>query len=85
VRAPAAIHRRTQALNRALELLGEPPSDPVLAREIQAEVAPDLVRDDDLDGAEALATAALARTGPAEARTQARLLEALGRSSPVPG
>ena len=78
---PAAIHRRTQALNRALELLGQPPADPVLAREIHAELARDLVRDDDPDGAEALATAVLAQTGPGEERTQARLLEALGRAA----
>ena len=78
---PAAIHRRAWALNRALELLGQPPIDPVLAREIQAELARDLVRDDDPGGAEALATAVLARTGPGEERTQARLLEALGRAA----
>jgi DNA-binding SARP family transcriptional activator/ATP/maltotriose-dependent transcriptional regulator MalT len=78
---PAAIHRRAQALQQALELLGEPPSDPPLARELRAEVARDLTRDDDPRGAEALATAVLAQTGPGEERTQARLLDALGRAA----
>jgi DNA-binding SARP family transcriptional activator len=78
---PAAIHRRGQALNRALAALGEPPSDPELAREVRAEVARDLVRDDDPDAAEALAVAVLAQTPPAEERTRARLLETLGRAA----
>jgi hypothetical protein len=37
---PAAIHRRAQALHRALESLGEPPSDPLLAREIPGSAHP---------------------------------------------
>jgi ATP/maltotriose-dependent transcriptional regulator MalT len=78
---PAAIHRRAQALRGALDLLGDPPSDPLLAREIQAELARDLARDDDPEGAEALATGVLAQTGPGEERTQARLLDALGRAA----
>ena len=78
---PAAIHRRAQALDQALGLLGDPPSDPPLAREIRAEVARDLVRDDDPEGGEALATAVLAETSPAEERTQARLLDVLGRAA----
>ena len=78
---PAAIHRRAQALHQALELLGEPPSDPPLAREIKAEIARDLVRDDDPEAGEALATAVLAETGPSEERTQARLLDVLGRAA----
>jgi DNA-binding SARP family transcriptional activator len=78
---PAAIHRRAQALHGALDLLGDPPSDPVLAREVRAEVARDLVRDDDPEGGEALATASLAETGPGEERTQARLLDTLGRAA----
>ena len=77
----AAIHRRAQALDQALGLLGDPPSDPPLAREIRAEVARDLVRDDDPERGEALATAVLAETSPAEERTQARLLDVLGRAA----
>jgi LuxR family transcriptional regulator, maltose regulon positive regulatory protein len=76
---PAAIHRRAQALNEALAALGQPPSDPELAREVSAEMARDLVRDDDPEGAEALAVAVLAETPPAEERTRARLLDTLGR------
>lgn len=76
---PAAIHRRAEALNRAIALLGEPPADPELARELRAELARDLVRDDDPEGAEALAVAVLAQTPPAEERTRARLLDTLGR------
>jgi LuxR family transcriptional regulator, maltose regulon positive regulatory protein len=76
---PAAIHRRTDALNRALTTLGEPPSDPELARELKAELARDLVRDDDPESAEALAVAVLGQTPPAEERTRARLLDTLGR------
>jgi DNA-binding SARP family transcriptional activator len=76
---PAAIHRRSQALNRALAALGEPSSDPELAREVRAELARDLVRDDDPEGAEALAVAVLGETPPAEERTWARLLDTLGR------
>jgi DNA-binding SARP family transcriptional activator len=78
---PAAIHRRAQALRQVLDVLGEPPSDPVLAREVQAELARDLSRDDDPAGAEVLATVTLAQTGPGEERTQARLLDALGRAA----
>jgi DNA-binding SARP family transcriptional activator len=78
---PAAIHRRAQALSQALDLLGEPPRDPELAREIRAELVRDMVRDDDPAGAEALATAVLTQTGPGEERTQARLLEGLGRAA----
>jgi DNA-binding SARP family transcriptional activator/ATP/maltotriose-dependent transcriptional regulator MalT len=74
----AAIHRRTQALHRGLAALGEPPSDPALAREIQAEIARDLVRDDDPQAGHDLASAALAQVGPQEERTAARLLEVLG-------
>ena len=77
----AAIHRRAEALRRGLAALGTPPSDPGLAREFQAEIARDLVRDDDPDGAEKLATQVLAQTGPAEERTRARLLDVLGRVS----
>jgi LuxR family transcriptional regulator, maltose regulon positive regulatory protein len=79
---PAAIHRRTRALNRALATLatlGEPPSDPGLAREVRAELARDLVRDDNPETAEALATAVLEQTPLAEERTRARLLDTLGR------
>ncbi|HXL87734.1 MAG TPA: BTAD domain-containing putative transcriptional regulator [Streptosporangiaceae bacterium] len=76
---PAAIHRRAQALTRALGVLGEPPSDPELAREVKAELARDLVRDDDPEGAEALAAAVLGETPLAEERTRARLLDTLGR------
>jgi LuxR family maltose regulon positive regulatory protein len=78
---PAAVHRRAEALNRALAVLGEPSSDPELAREVRAELARDLVRDDDPDGAEALATAVLAQTPLAEERTRARLLDTLGRAA----
>ena len=76
---PAAIHQRAQALDRALAALGQPPSDPELARELRAELARDLVRDDDPEAAEALAVAVLAETSPAEERTRARLLDTLGR------
>jgi LuxR family maltose regulon positive regulatory protein len=78
---PAAIHRRAEALDRAIALLGEPPSDPELAREVQAELARDLVRDDHPEAGESLATAALAQTAPAEERTRARLLDTLGRAA----
>jgi LuxR family transcriptional regulator, maltose regulon positive regulatory protein len=76
---PAAIHRRAEALNRALALLGEPPSDPDLAREVKAELARDLVRDDDPEAAESLATEVLGQTAPAEELVRARLLDTLGR------
>jgi DNA-binding SARP family transcriptional activator/ATP/maltotriose-dependent transcriptional regulator MalT len=78
---PAAIHRRAQVLNRALGVLGEPPSDPEIAREVRAELARDLVRDDDPEAAQALAVAVLEQTPPAEERTRARLLETLGRAA----
>jgi DNA-binding SARP family transcriptional activator len=78
---PAAIHRRAAALDRALTALGEPPSDPALAREIQAERARDLARDEFPEQAEALAAAVLAQTPPDEERTRARLLDALGRAA----
>ncbi|HEY6492358.1 MAG TPA: BTAD domain-containing putative transcriptional regulator, partial [Trebonia sp.] len=74
----AAIQRRSQALNRVLTALGEPPSDPGLAREASAELARDLARDGDPDAAEALATAVLGQTPATEERTRARLLDALG-------
>ena len=76
---PAAIHRRAQALNEVLAVLGEPPSDPALAREVRAELARDLVRDDYMTEAEALAVEVLAQTPPEEERTRARLLDTLGR------
>jgi DNA-binding SARP family transcriptional activator len=76
---PAAIHRRAQTLNQVLAVLGQPPSDPELAREVSAEMARDLVRDDDPEGAEALAVAVLGQTPAAEERTRARLLDTLGR------
>ncbi len=79
--ASAAIHRRAEALTRAQAMLGEPPSDPELAREVQAELARDLVRDDHPEAGESLATAALAHTTPAEERTRARLLDTLGRAA----
>ena len=75
---PAAIHRRAQALNRVLGILGRPSSDPGLAREVSAELARDLVRDGDPEAAEALASTVLAQTPAIEERTRARLLEALG-------
>ena len=78
---PAAIHRRAQALNRALDALGEPPSDPELAREVRAELARDLARDDYPEAAEELATTVLGQTLPAEERTRARLLDTLGRAA----
>ena len=78
---PAAIHRRAQALNRAIAALGEPPSDPGLAREVRAELARDLVRDDNPEAGEALATAVLGQTPLTEERTRARLLETLGRAA----
>jgi LuxR family transcriptional regulator, maltose regulon positive regulatory protein len=76
---PAAIHRRAQALNQVLATLGEPPTDPALAREVRAELSRDLVRDDYTEAAEALATTVLEQTPLAEERTRARLLETLGR------
>ena len=78
---PAAIHRRAEALNRALAVLAEPPSEPELAREVRAEVARDLVRDDDPEAAVALATAVLKQTPATEERTRARLLDTLGRAA----
>ena len=65
---PAAYRPRVRAsggdtppgagiMNRAIAALGEPPSDPALAREVRAEVARDLVRDDDPEAGEALAAA----------------------------
>jgi DNA-binding SARP family transcriptional activator len=76
---PAAIHRRAQALIRALAVLGQRPADPELAREVSAELARDLVRDDDPEAAEALAVAVLGQTPAGEERVRARLLDTLGR------
>jgi hypothetical protein len=67
---PAAIHRRASALNRALAALGEPLSDPSLAREVHAELARDLARDEYPEQAEALALAVLGQTPPAEERAR---------------
>jgi DNA-binding SARP family transcriptional activator len=76
-----AIRRRAQALNRVLAILGEPASDPALAREVSAELARDLARDDDPAAAETLAAAVLRETPGTEERTRARLLEALGSAA----
>ncbi len=78
---PAALHRRARALEQALELLGEPPADPAVAREVHAELARDLVRDNEQAAGEELAVRVLAQTGPAEQQTQARLLDTLGRAA----
>ncbi len=78
---PGAINRRAEALRRGLAALGEPPRDPSLAREIQAELASDLVRDDDPESGQRLAAAVLAKAGPDEVRTRARLLEVLGKAA----
>ncbi len=78
---PAALRRRVDSLHRVLEVLGEPPSDPALAREVQAEVARDLVRDDDPEAGEELASRALRETGADEEQTRARLLDVLGRAA----
>jgi DNA-binding SARP family transcriptional activator/ATP/maltotriose-dependent transcriptional regulator MalT len=77
----AALHRRSQALRGAVELLGEPPSNPAVAREVQTEIARDLVRDDDPDAGEALASRVLESTGAGEEQTRARLLDVLGRAA----
>ena len=78
---PAALRRRVDSLHRVLEVLGEPPSDPALAREVQAEVARDLVRDDHPEAGEELASRALRETGADEEQTRARLLDVLGRAA----
>ncbi len=78
---PAAINRRSEALRRGLAALGGPSRDLPLAREFQAELASDLVRDDDPEGGQSLAAAVLAETGPDEVRTRARLLEVLGKAA----
>jgi ATP/maltotriose-dependent transcriptional regulator MalT len=77
----AALRRRSEALDRALEVLGEPPSDAALAREVQTELARDLVRDDDPAAGEGLASGVLAETGAGEEQTRARLLDVLGRAA----
>jgi DNA-binding SARP family transcriptional activator/ATP/maltotriose-dependent transcriptional regulator MalT len=77
----AAIHRRAQALHRAMELLGEPPADSAVAREVQTEIARDLVRDDDPAAGEELASRVLAQTGATEEQTRARALDILGRAA----
>lgn len=77
----AALRRRADSLHRTLEVLGEPPSDPVLAREVQTELARDLVRDDEPEAGEELATRVLRETGADEEQTRARLLDVLGRAA----
>lgn len=79
--APAAMTRpRAAALERAGRIV-DPRADPVLSREIGAEVARDLVWDNHQDEAEALATSLLTQTGAGEELTRARLLEVLGRAA----
>jgi len=79
--AAAALRRRADSLQLVLDVLGEPPSDPALAREVQTEVARDLVRDDYPQAGEELATRVLRETGADEERTRARLLDVLGRAA----
>ncbi len=77
----AALRRRADSLHWTLEVLGEPPSDPVLAREVRTELARDLVRDNEPEAGEELATQVLRETGADEEQTRARLLDVLGRAA----
>lgn len=73
----AQFRRRSEVLGRARELADR---DPRLRREVDGEVARDLIRDGDADAAEALAAAALADAGPDEIDNRARALDVLGRA-----
>jgi DNA-binding SARP family transcriptional activator/ATP/maltotriose-dependent transcriptional regulator MalT len=79
--APAALTRpRAVALERAGQL-AQAAGDAVLARDVGAEVARDLVWADRQDEAVELASGLLAQTGAGEELTRARLLEVLGRAA----
>ena len=77
----AATRRRAEALARGISSLGDPPRDPQLYRELQSEVARDLVRDDHPAEGEALAAQTLEGTGAGEELTRMRLLDVLGRAA----
>jgi DNA-binding SARP family transcriptional activator len=78
---PAAeTKRRSAALARASRL-ADPVADVELLREIDAEFARDLTRDNRSELAIAVASQLLAATTPAEAATRARLHDTLGRAS----
>lgn len=68
---------RTGLLRRVTELDG---GDPALAREVEAEVARDLVRDGRVDEAAAVAERLLAEAGLDELQTRVRALHVLGRT-----
>jgi DNA-binding SARP family transcriptional activator len=78
---PAAqVRIRAVALERAAGLLADG-RDPALAREVEAERACDLIRDQEVAEAEELAGRLLAAAGPAEVATRARALHVLGRTA----
>jgi ATP/maltotriose-dependent transcriptional regulator MalT len=78
---PAAeTRRRSGALARSARLV-DPVGDGELAREIDAEFARDLARDDRPELAIAVARRLLSATGPAETGTRARLNDTLGRAA----
>ncbi|MDQ1364252.1 MAG: hypothetical protein QOE57_294 [Acidimicrobiaceae bacterium] len=78
---PAAqTRRRSVALATAARLV-DAVADPELAREIDAEFARDLARDNRPELAIAVAARLLSATGPAETATRARLNDTLGRAA----
>jgi ATP/maltotriose-dependent transcriptional regulator MalT/DNA-binding SARP family transcriptional activator len=75
---PGAVTRlRTAVLEQAAAIV-DPDRDPLLSRELGAELARDLVWGEQQDEAEALASRLLSQTGLGEELTRARLLEVLG-------
>lgn len=74
----AATRRRASTLERAVAL-ADAAGDAPLWREVQAEVARDLARDNGNLAAIALARLVLEQTGPSEELTRARLLDVLGQ------
>lgn len=78
---PAAQTRlRARSLER-VRARAERSRDRALLRAVDAERARDLVRDGRADDAEALAAAVLAKVGPDELATRARVLDVLGRAA----
>ncbi len=76
---PVAAVRERSAILERLSALATRRSDAVLLRAVQAEQARDLVRDDDIDLGEALASLVLEHAQPDEAETRVRALDVLGR------
>jgi ATP/maltotriose-dependent transcriptional regulator MalT/DNA-binding SARP family transcriptional activator len=76
----AETGHRTAILTKAARL-ADALADPMMAREIDAEYARDLARDNRSEVAVALASRLLSATGPAETATRARLHDTLGRAT----